>query len=67
MCCLFGLMDCRGILTARQRTRILEPLAVACELRGTDATGTPVASSTSARNPCPPISSACASQRRPGW
>ena len=39
MCCLFGLMDCRGTLTARQRTRILEPLAVACELRGTDATG----------------------------
>ena len=39
MCCLFGLMDCRGTLTARQRTRILEPLAAACELRGTDATG----------------------------
>lgn len=39
MCCLFGLMDTRNSLTARQRNRILSALAIASEERGTDATG----------------------------
>lgn len=39
MCCLFGLIDYRGTLTARQKNRILSIMAAACEARGTDATG----------------------------
>ena len=39
MCCLFGLIDYAHRLSARQKTRLLEPLAAACEARGTDATG----------------------------
>lgn len=39
MCCLFGLIDYRGTLTANQKNRMLSVLAAACEARGTDATG----------------------------
>lgn len=39
MCCLFGIHDYAGNLTRKQKTRILSVLSVACEERGTDATG----------------------------
>ena len=39
MCCLFGLMDCRGYFSARKKAHILSVLASECEERGTDATG----------------------------
>lgn len=39
MCCLFGLVDYRGSLTAKQKSRIIRELSVAAEARGTDATG----------------------------
>lgn len=39
MCCLFGLIDYRHSLTAKQKNRITSALAVAAEARGTDATG----------------------------
>lgn len=39
MCCLFGLIDYRHSLTAKQKTRLVFALAVAAETRGTDATG----------------------------
>ena len=39
MCCLFGLMDCRGYFGAKKKTHILSVLASECEERGTDATG----------------------------
>ena len=39
MCCLFGLIDYRGALTAKQKTRLIRALSVAAEARGTDATG----------------------------
>ncbi len=39
MCCLFGLMDYRSILTVRQKNRMLSALATAAGARGTDATG----------------------------
>ena len=39
MCCLFGLMDCRGYFGAKKKTHILSGLASECEERGTDATG----------------------------
>lgn len=39
MCCLFGLLDPRHILKARQKNRLVNALAVAAEARGTDATG----------------------------
>ena len=39
MCCLFGLMDHRGVLTVKQKNRMLSVLATAAEVRGTDATG----------------------------
>lgn len=39
MCCLFGLIDYRHSLTAKQKNRILSVLATACEARGIDATG----------------------------
>lgn len=39
MCCLFGLMDCRHRLTAKQKNRIITALSVAAEARGRDATG----------------------------
>lgn len=39
MCCLFGLIDYSGALTAREKTRAIHALATAAEARGTDATG----------------------------
>jgi glucosamine 6-phosphate synthetase-like amidotransferase/phosphosugar isomerase protein len=39
MCSLFGLLDCDGALTAYERRAILRSLSIACEARGTDATG----------------------------
>ena len=39
MCCLFGLMDCRGYFGAKKKAHILSVLASECEERGTDATG----------------------------
>ena len=39
MCCLFGLTDYRGTLTAKQKTRLIRELSIAAEVRGTDATG----------------------------
>ena len=39
MCCLFGMMDCRGYFGAKKKSHILSVLAAECEERGTDATG----------------------------
>lgn len=39
MCCLFGLIDCRRALTARQKTRLIACLSQESESRGTDAAG----------------------------
>lgn len=39
MCCLFGIYDYRGSLTAPQKRRLISALATASEARGTDATG----------------------------
>lgn len=39
MCCLFGFHDYGHKLTRKQRSRLLTVLSVACEERGTDATG----------------------------
>ena len=39
MCCLFGMSDYGHHLSGRQKSRILYPLSIACEERGTDATG----------------------------
>ena len=39
MCCLFGFADYGHQLTRKQRSRLLTVLSVACEDRGTDATG----------------------------
>lgn len=39
MCSLFGIIDYRGVLAARQKNRILAVLSRECEIRGTDATG----------------------------
>lgn len=39
MCCLFGLLDYGSSLTAAQKNHILSVLSIACEVRGTDATG----------------------------
>ena len=39
MCCLFGLYDYGGNLSAKQKNRIVSALAIASEARGTDATG----------------------------
>ena len=39
MCCLFGIYDYRGSLTASQKRRLLSALATASEARGIDATG----------------------------
>ncbi len=39
MCCLFGFHDYGHNLTRKQRTILLKTLAIACEERGTDATG----------------------------
>ena len=39
MCCLFGLMDCAGRLSVRQKEELVNALAGASEARGTDAAG----------------------------
>ena len=39
MCCLFGIYDYKGGLTAAQKRRLVSALATASEDRGTDATG----------------------------
>ena len=39
MCCLFGILDYEGKLSRKEKTKILSVLSVACEERGTDATG----------------------------
>ena len=39
MCCLFGMIDCHGRFSAREKARIISILATECEERGTDATG----------------------------
>lgn len=39
MCCLFGIHDYGGKLSRKEKTKILSILSVACEERGTDATG----------------------------
>lgn len=39
MCCLFGLLDYTGHFTGKQKSKIVSILSVACEERGTDATG----------------------------
>lgn len=39
MCCLFGILDYNHSLSRKQMNRILNVLATACEVRGTDATG----------------------------
>ena len=39
MCCLFGLIDYRGTLSGKQKSRMVASLATAAESRGTDATG----------------------------
>ena len=39
MCCLFGIYDYKGSLTAAQKKRLISALAIAAEERGTDATG----------------------------
>lgn len=39
MCCLFGMLDYGGAVTARQKNWMLSILAIECEARGTDAAG----------------------------
>lgn len=39
MCCLFGLLDYKQCLSLDKRQEILRTLSIACEERGTDATG----------------------------
>lgn len=39
MCCLFGILDYGGKLSRKEKTKILSVLSLACEERGTDATG----------------------------
>ena len=39
MCCLFGILDYGHKLSRKEKTQILSVLSVACEERGTDATG----------------------------
>ena len=39
MCCLFGILDYGGKLSRKEKTKILSVLSIACEERGTDATG----------------------------
>lgn len=39
MCCLYGLIDTRRSLPAKEKSRIISALAAAAEVRGTDATG----------------------------
>lgn len=39
MCSVFGLIDYRGVLSTKQKNKIINTLARECEVRGTDATG----------------------------
>ena len=39
MCCLFGILDYKNSLSDRQKRQILSVLSIACEVRGTDASG----------------------------
>lgn len=39
MCCLYGILDYKKVLTAKQKNHLLYQLSIACEERGTDATG----------------------------
>ena len=39
MCCLFGLLDYKRQMPLEERQHILRTLSIACEARGTDATG----------------------------
>ncbi|MGM9618283.1 MAG: class II glutamine amidotransferase [Oscillospiraceae bacterium] len=39
MCCLFGIMNYGGSLTAKQKNRLLSALAASAKVRGADATG----------------------------
>ena len=39
MCCLYGILDYKRKLTNWQINHLLRKLSVACEKRGTDATG----------------------------
>lgn len=39
MCCLYGLIDTRHSLSAKEKNQIISALAAAAEARGTDATG----------------------------
>ena len=39
MCCLFGVMDYGGSLSQKEKQKLIQHLSVACEVRGTDATG----------------------------
>lgn len=39
MCCLFGIIDYKNIITHQQKTKLLRKLALCCEERGTDAAG----------------------------
>ena len=50
MCCLFGILDYRHKLGRKEKTRILSVLTVACEERGTDATGIAYNSGDSLKN-----------------
>ena len=44
MCCLFGIYDYKGSLTAAQKKRLISALAIAAEERGTDAPASPTTS-----------------------
>ena len=39
MCCLFGMIDYEGRLSARRKQQLIKVLAKECEVRGTDAAG----------------------------
>lgn len=39
MCCLFGMIEYKHLLSSRQKTRLVRALAAASEARGTDAAG----------------------------
>lgn len=39
MCCLFGVIDSKNVLTGAEKSHIISVLAEECEARGTDATG----------------------------
>lgn len=39
MCCLFGLLDIKHSLSAKEKSRIMSILGTFCEARGVDATG----------------------------